>query len=74
MSKTYNFLNMAKKNEYKPIAEEIEVKEPIKIFVLQRDFNSSKYGNLKAGDTIEISNEQTIEILTKQNYITNDSK
>ncbi len=65
---------MAKKNESKPIAEEIEVKEPIKIFVLQRDFNSSKYGNLKAGDTIEISNEQTIEILTKQNYITNDSK
>jgi hypothetical protein len=65
---------MAKKNESKPIVEEIEVKEPIKIFVLQRDFDSSKYGNLKAGATIEISNKQTIEILTKQKYITNDSK
>lgn len=59
---------MAKKKTTTPI-EEIEVKQPKQSFVLQRDFDSAKYGKLKAGQSIELDNEQTITILKNNKYI-----
>ncbi len=48
--------------------------QPKHTFILQRDFNSSRYGKLKAGQSLELTDEKTIQILTQQKYINNDSK
>jgi hypothetical protein len=47
---------------------------PKQTFILQRDFDSSRFGKLKAGQSLELTDEQTIKILTQQKYINNDSK
>jgi len=42
---------------------------PKQTFILQRDFDSSRFGKLKAGQSLELTDEKTIKILTENKYI-----
>ncbi len=56
---------MAKKRAIK----NIEVVEPEIFYVLKRDWNTSKYGLLKKGDTIQETNEKVINYLKENRYL-----
>lgn len=47
----------------------IEVVEPETVYVLKKDWNTSKYGLLKKGDTIQETNEKVINYLKENKYL-----
>lgn len=65
MPKTYNILIMAKRKATK----NIEVVGPEIVYVLKKDWNTSKYGLLKKGDTIQETNEKVINYLKENKYL-----